>query len=199
MLVVGLTGGIGTGKTKVSSVLQDLGAEVINTDMIGHKVCEPLSNAWEEIVEVFGKEILLPNDTIDRDKLGHIVFADAKLLSHLNAITHPRILDIVKKLISEFCDNSKKIIVVEAALLIEANWVSLVDEVWVTIATKERVIKRMTSQQRFDKETIEARMKSQISEHDRLTVANVVIDNNGDIEQLTKQINTLWIERLHKI
>ena len=102
-------------------------------------------------------------------------------------------------MISEFCDDAKKIIVVEAALLIEANWVSLVDEVWVTIATKERVIKRITSQQRFDKETIEARMKSQISEHERLTVANVVIDNNGDIEQLTKQIKTLWTERLHKI
>ena len=199
MLVIGLTGGIDTGKTKVSSVLQDLGAKVINAEMIGHKVCEPFSNAWKEIVELFGKEILLPDDTIDRDKLGRIVFADSKLLSHLNAITHPRILDIVRKSISGFCDDPKNIIVVEAALLIEANWVSLVDEVWVTIATKERVIKRMTSQQRFDKETIEARMKSQISEHDRLTVANVVIDNNGDIEQLTKQINTLWIERLHKI
>lgn len=199
MLVIGLTGGIGTGKTQVSSVLQDLGAEVINADLIGHKVCEPFSNAWEEIVELFGKEILLPDNTIDRYKLGHIVFTNAKLLSNLNAITHPRILDIIKSLISEFCDDAKKIIVVEAALLIEANWVSLVDEVWVTIATKERVIKRITSQQRFDKETIEARMKSQISEHERLTVANVVIDNNGDIEQLTKQIKTLWTERLHKI
>ena len=199
MLVIGLTGGIGTGKTHVSSVLQDLGAEVINADLIGHKVCEPFSSAWEEIVELFGKEILLPDNTIDRYKLGHIVFANAKLLSHLNAITHPRILDIVKGLISEFRHDCKKVIVIEAALLIEANWVSLVDEVWVTTTTEEQVIKRITNQQKFDEETIKARIKSQISEHDRLIVADVVINNNGDIEQLTKQTRTLWVERLHKI
>ena len=172
---------------------------MIDADKVGHSIYLPDTPGWQEIIDAFGEDLVGEDRHIDRSKLGPIVFGNPEALATLNSITHPKIRQRLIELTQENKGEGVKAVAIEAAILIEAGWVDLVDEVWVTIATKERVIKRMTSHQRLDKETIEARMKAQISEHDRLRGANVVIDNNGDIEQLTKQINTLWIERLHKI
>ena len=131
MIVIGLTGGIGTGKSQVATILQDMGVEVINADVLGHQVYEPRTEGWREVVEAFGKDVLTPTGEVDRKKLGATVFSDPEALGRLNAIMHPRIYQMVEERLEGLKDEGRQVVVVEAALLVEANWVSLVDEVFI--------------------------------------------------------------------
>src|SRR5918996_2952795 len=128
--VLGLTGGIGVGKSTVTHVLEELGAAIIDADKVGHQIYLPDLPAWREIVDTFGAEVLNADRTINRQALGKIVFADPEALRRLNGIVHPKMFDRMAELIAELrTQGGMKAIVVEAAVLIEANWMPLVDQV----------------------------------------------------------------------
>ena len=152
MFVIGLTGGIGTGKTQALRFLEERGAAVVNADILGHEAYEPNTKAWQEVVNSFGEEVLAPTGEVDRKKLGKIVFNDAEALGRLNAIMRPRIHEMVAERIGKLGEEGRGVVVVEAALLLEANWTPLVDEVWVTAAPEEQVLQRLRIQRRHGRE-----------------------------------------------
>jgi len=196
MKTIGLTGGIGAGKSTVSQILAELGAFVIDADKVGHEIYLPGKEAWQQVVAEFGHDILAADQTIDRKKLGAIVFASDAARKKLNAIVHPLMFhDIRRRVTEKRADGFTKPIVVEAAILIEANWLPLVDEVWVVITGKRAVIERVAAQRGLSARDTETRIASQLSDAERLKYANIVIRNDGSVEALKKQIHTAW-ERL---
>ncbi|MCI0438627.1 MAG: dephospho-CoA kinase [Chloroflexi bacterium] len=196
MFVIGLTGGIGTGKTQVSKILQELGATVINADLLGHEVYRPHTEGWQEVVESFGEGVLAPGGEVDRRKLGAIVFSDAEALKRLNAITHPRIFRLAQERLAEIERQGREVAVVEAALLIEANWTSIADEVWVVISDEDAVVQRLKSRNSMDESAIRARIRSQMPQEERVSHADVIIDNSGTLEDLRGQVEKLWNRRV---
>ena len=192
MFVIGLTGGIGTGKTSVSNILSSLGASMINADKIGHKIYEPNSEGWMEVVNAFGKEILNENQEIDRKKLGSIVFKDKKYLDQLNSITHPRIYSEIESELQPLTNNNVTVSVVEAALLIEAKWTSLADQVWVTVSNENIIYKRLEKRDGLNIEAIKARISSQMSTKEKLKFADVIIKNDSSIKDLEKEVQYYW-------
>ena len=143
MLVIGLTGGIGTGKSEAARHMVSLGATLIDADLVGHEAYQPHAEAWRQVVGAFGEGILQPNGEIDRRSLGAIVFSDPEQLARLNGIMHPLMARMVQERIDGLRADGADVVVVEAALLYEAGWDSLVQEVWVTDASEEAVIHRL--------------------------------------------------------
>ncbi|MBI4303906.1 MAG: dephospho-CoA kinase [Chloroflexi bacterium] len=195
--VIGLTGGIGSGKSTVSHYLQELGAIVIDADKVGHEAFKPDTEAWCEVVATFGKEILKPGGEIDRQKLGKIVFGEPKALVRLNQIMHPKMYRMMQEQIDECRRQGVGVVVIEAAILIEAGWTSLVDEVWVTVAPESAVIERVEKQRGQEKEQTLARIRAQLSNEERIKHADVVIANDGDLAKLKTKVKELW-ERIQK-
>ena len=158
MLVIGLTGGIGTGKTEVAKKLQELGAKLIEADKLGHLAYQPHSHPWRMVTEKFGTDILGENEEVDRKKLGAIVFSDPSALVILNSIMQPWIADMARELIAEYRKTRQKVVVLEAAILIEAGWDDLVDEIWVTTAPESQVVDRLGKRNNFSVNDIKARI-----------------------------------------
>ena len=196
MLVIGLTGGIGTGKSEVTRMLEALGAVVINADQVGHEAYRPDSESWKEVVNNFGEQILRPNGEIDRQKLGAIVFADTDQLSKLNQIMHPRMARIVSDQLESLRGQGTRVVVVEAALLFEAGWDSLVDEVWATDSPVGTVIERLQARNGMSAEEALKRIDSQMDRAERLKRAQVIVDNGGDVADLESKVETLWNTRV---
>lgn len=194
--VIGLTGGIGSGKSTVSQLLAELGAVIIDADKVGHEAFKPNTRAWHEVVSAFGKQIVTPSGEIDRKKLGAIVFSDLASLSRLNQIMHPVMYDMMKARIEEYRRQGVDVVVLEAAILIEANWRSLVDEVWVTVASEATVLERLKKQRGLDEAQTLARIRSQLSTDERIKYADVVINNDGNLDKVKAKVKELW-ERLH--
>ena len=197
MLVIGLTGGIGTGKSEIARLLQSLGAAVINADQVGHEAYAPDSESWHEVVATFGEDILQPSGEIDRRKLGAIVFADAQQLAKLNGIMHPRMARMVADRIQVLREEGVQVVVVEAALLFEAGWDTLVDEVWVVESPVEAVIERLQARSGMDKEEVRKRVDSQMGSSERLERADLVVDNSGDVDTLETTVKELWDTRVN--
>jgi dephospho-CoA kinase len=196
MLVIGLTGGIGTGKSEVTRLLQALGAEVINADQVGHEAYQPDSESWIEVVKAFGEDILGPSREINREKLGAIVFGDSEQLAKLNRIMHPRMAGIVSERLESLRDQGTKVVVVEAALLYEAGWDSLVDEVWATDSPVETVMERLQARNGMSPEEVLKRIDSQMDRSERLSRAQVIVDNGGNVVDLEATIDSLWNSRV---
>ena len=192
MWVIGLTGGIGTGKSDVTRMLEGLGAVVINADQVGHQAYKPDSESWIEVVKAFGEDILQPNREIDRQKLGAIVFGDPDQLTKLNQIMHPRMARIVSERIESLRGQGAKVVVVEAALLFEAGWDSLVDEVWATDSPVETVIERLQARNGMSAEEVLKRIDSQMDRSERLRRSQVIVDNGGDVANLESTVEKLW-------
>jgi len=192
MKVIGLTGGIGSGKSTVSQFLAELGAVIIDADKVGHEVFKPDTPLWREVVAAFGKEILTPNGDIDREKLGEIVFGNLNSLARLNQIMHPRIYDMVKAQLEEYHRQGIEVVVLEAPLLIEAGWTSLVDEVWVTVAPKATVLRRLQEKVGLSKSQSLARIHSQLPSQKRVKHANMVIDTDCNLDELRDRVEKLW-------
>ena len=195
MFVIGLTGGIGTGKTQVSKFLQSRGATVINADLVGHEAYLPHTETWREVVAAFGQGILDDDERIDRRKLGAIVFSDPAHLQRLNSIVHPRIYAMIQDRIESHKLNGVDVVVVEAALLIEAKWTPLADEVWVVTAPQEQVLSRLTGRG-MSREQALARVESQMPQDERVTHADVVIENASGIYDLESSIAETWNSRV---
>ena len=193
MLTIGLTGGIGSGKTTVIRLLAALGAPTIDADKVAHATYAPGGPAYDGVVAAFGKEILAADGTIDRGKLGPIVFADRSALGRLTAIVWPKTLERMREMISEMrAKGERNPIVVEAAILIEANWQPLFDEIWLVTASKERVIERVERDRGLKPEQTEARIRAQFPESERRKHATLIIENDGTIEQLQQKVAQLW-------
>ena len=196
MLVIGLTGSIGTGKSEAARYLAQLGASVIDADQVGHEAYTPLSEAWHKVVGAFGEEILASNREIDRSKLGAIVFSNPDQLARLNQIMHPLMARMVEKKIEDLRGQGVEVVVVEAALLFEAGWDSLVQEVWVAESPEELVIQRLSERNGLTQQEVRKRISSQMDRSERLSRADFVIDNSGNIEALESAIDEMWNSRV---
>jgi dephospho-CoA kinase len=190
--VIGLTGGIGSGKSTVSRFLAELGAVIIDADKIGHEVYRPDTDTWRKLVKTFGRGILAADNTIDRKKLGAIVFSNEEELKRLNAIIHPQITEIIKKQIDDYRRKDAKVIVLDAPVLLEAHAKNLTDEVWVVVADDDNVIKRAVARTGLREEQIRDRIRAQMSKTERIKNAQVIIYNDGTPEDLRGKIKKLW-------
>ncbi len=196
MFVIGLTGGIGTGKTYVSGLLKDSGAAIVNADLLGHEVYAPQSEGWHAVVDTFGEQIVADNGEIDRRDLGGIVFSDENALLQLNAIMHPRIYALAEQRLNALAGRGENTAVLEAALLIEAKWTPLVDEVWVTVSPEADIIARLQERNNMDEDTARSRINSQMPQSERVQHADVVLENAGSLEELSAKIQNLWKSRV---
>ena len=192
MKVIGLTGGIGSGKSTVSQFLAELGVTIINADKVGHEVFKPDTEAWREVVAAFGKQVVSANGNIDREKLGAIVFGNPETRARLNQIMHPRIYDLVKAQLEEYRRQGVAVVVIEAPLLVEAGWTSLVDEVWVTTASEDTVLSRLKERTGLSEGESRARIRSQLPTEERILHADVVIDTDCDLDELKAKVKELW-------
>jgi dephospho-CoA kinase len=189
---IGLTGGIGSGKSTVAKMLAELGAEVIDADLVGHDIYRPGTLGFDRVTEAFGRDIVGADGSIDRKKLGAIVFADPSALKRLTAIVHPLIGEVVQRRIAaRRAAGSAQPVVVEAAVLIEANWTPLVDEVWLVTAPEDLVIERVRIRG-LAPEQVQARIRAQLSNDERRRHASVVIDNSGDLAALRARVEEAW-------
>ncbi len=191
MLVIGLTGNIGTGKSTVAQILRKLGVEVIDADKLGHQLLKPHTTAWRKIVDAFGAEVMR-GEEIDRGKLAKIVFADAERLANLNNILHPGIYRLVQERIKAFRKQGAKAVVVEAPLLIEAGWTPLFDRVWATTAPDDVVVGRLTSQKGLARKDILSRMGRQMPQAEKTAQAEVVINTDCTPDELEAKVKNLW-------
>ncbi len=192
MKVIGLTGGISSGKSTVSKFLAHLGAVVIDADKVGHEVFKPGTKAWQEVVDAFGQGIISADGTIDRRKLGEIVFSNPGARAKLNQVMHPLIYEQVKSRMEEYGRKGAAIIIVEAPLLLEVGWKSLVDEVWVTSASEATVIKRLKEQKGLPEAQSLARVRAQLTDEERIRQADVVIDTDCALDELKERVEALW-------
>jgi len=192
MKVIGLTGGIGSGKSTVSGFLAELGAVIIDADKVGREALKPSTEVWREVVAAFGRQILTPGGNINRKKLGEIVFRNSESLSRLNQIMHPRMYDMVKAQLEGYRKQGAGVVVLEAPVLIEANWTSLVDEVWVTVATESTVLRRLKENFGLSEPESLARIHSQLPSEERVKHADVIIDTDCDLDELKAKVKELW-------
>jgi dephospho-CoA kinase len=199
MLNIGLTGGIGCGKSTVTKILAELGAVVMDADKIAHSTYAPGGPAYDGVVAAFGKEVLAPDGTVDRTKLGPIVFKEPSKLTKLQEAVWPATKQRIGELIAETRRKGEnKPIVVEAAILIEAKWQSVFDEVWLITAAKESVIERVERERGLKPEQTEARIRAQLPDEERRKHASLVIENNGTIAQLREQLARVWADALKR-
>jgi len=193
MLTIGVTGGIGSGKSTVTKFLEELGAPIIDADKVGHAIYAPDGPAYHEVIAAFGRGILASDGTIDRRQLGPIVFADANALKRLNAIVHPKMFARMREMVDQLrARGERKPIVVEAAILIEANWQALFDQIWLVIASKAQVVERIERDRGLKPEQTEARIRAQLSDDERQKHASLVITNNGTMGELREKVAGLW-------
>jgi len=192
MVVIGVTGSIGSGKSTVCQILAKLGAAVIDADKLAQETYKPYGEAWHELVSAFGKDILASDQQIDRQKLGQLVFSDPAALAQLNYIVHPKAYGMAKERIETYRRRGLKAVVLEAALLIEAGWTALVDQVWLVVASEARVVDRLAKGKAANESEVLTRLKSQMPTQEKMKYAHEVIDNEGSIEQLEAGVAELW-------
>jgi len=199
MYVIGLTGGIGSGKSTVAKVLEAQGAAVLSADIIGHEVYSPGRPAWQEIVNEFGREVVGDDGTIDRKKLGPIVFSDPRNLAALNSIVHPRMKGMMRERLAALARDGVTITVLEAALLFEAKWDDLADEIWVTAVAPEIAASRTSERSGLPQDQVLERIKSQMSNEERTRNARVVIDTDCDLEGTKQQALDAWAKLTERL
>lgn len=190
--IIGLTGGIASGKSSVCQRLKGLGAAVINCDQLGHQAYTPGQKAYQEIIKNFGKEVITENGMINRRTLGAIVFADKKMLTLLNQIVWPEILLLAKAEIAKYGEDGFNVCILDAAVLLEASWDDVANEVWVTFVPQDEALSRILSRDGLSEEQARKRMKSQISNEERLAQANVAICTLWEPEYTQEQVVKAW-------
>lgn len=199
MLTIGLTGGIGSGKSTVAQILAELGAPILDADKVAHTTYAPGASSYDAVIAAFGNDVVAPDRTIDRKKLGAIVFGNPERLNKLTSIVWPATREAIRRSVAELRAGGAKLpIVVEAAILIEANWQPLFDEIWLVRAPREAVVARVESQRGLKPAETEARIRAQLSDEERAKHATLVIENNGSIDELRELLKTLWAEALKR-
>ncbi|OFG64418.1 dephospho-CoA kinase [Listeria monocytogenes] len=194
---IGLTGSVATGKSTVSNMIQQAGIPLVDADIAARKVVEPGTEGLKEIVAYFGEEILLADGTLDRAKLGEIIFKDKEKREKLNEITHPRVKDYMLEARERFFRAGEELIFFDIPLLFESHLESLVDQIVVVWTTPETELKRLMERNNLTKEDALRRIESQMGIDEKARKADFVIDNNESLEKTQKQVYT-FIERFAK-
>lgn len=195
MLTVGLTGGIACGKSEIAKFLSLKGAKIIDLDQVAREVVEPGTEAWSNIISFFGQDVLSQDGTLDRRKLGRIIFSDAEKRKKLNEITHSTIIQRVQFLKEKYfadSENRDKVLVIMAPLLIEAGMYNMVDRVIVVYCDEKIQKARLMERENIDEQEAERRIRSQMPLKEKLGYAHHVIDNSGSLEKTKKQVSELW-------
>jgi len=188
-IVIGLTGNIGVGKSAVLTMLQALGARIVDADKVAHEVIAPGNSAYDAVVTAFGDCILNPDGTIDRAKLADIVFTDHDQLRRLERIIHPAVEQRISQIVDEA---SEPVVAIEAIKLLESRLRHLCDTIWVVTASRETQLNRLVRQKGLDQEEALRRMAAQSPQSHKVREADVVINNDGDIDQLQAQVKAAW-------
>lgn len=192
MLLVGLTGGIGSGKSTVSALLAERGAILIDADVIARQIVEPGEETWTKIIEHFGPDILRADQSIDREELARIVFSDPHKRVLLNELTHPKVMSIIAGRLEEL-RSTNAIVVADIPLLTETAGAKEMFEIIVVVEASPQVrAERLGADRGMAAEDVLARIASQASDTDRRAVADLVINNDGDRDALQVQIEDLW-------
>lgn len=194
---IGLTGSVATGKSTVSNMIQQAGIPLVDADIAARKVVEPGTEGLKEIVAYFGEEILLADGTLDRAKLGEIIFKDKEKREKLNEITHPRVKDYMLEARERFFRAGEELVFFDIPLLFESHLESLVDQIVVVWSTPETELKRLMERNNLTKEDALRRIESQMGIDEKARKADFVIDNNESLEKTQKQVYT-FIERFVK-
>lgn len=196
--VIGLTGGIGSGKSTVAAMLAGLGAVVIDADKVGHEIYRPGTDGFRRVVDAFGAAIVAADGTIDRRRLGARVFGDPAALARLNALVHPLIGDEIRRRIQtalaaneSAAPGAGRPIVIEAAIMLEAGW-RFFDRIWVVVVSREVAIARVTASRGLARHDVEQRIEAQISNDERRRVADLVIENDGTVAELRAKVEAAW-------
>ncbi len=193
MLVVALTGGIATGKSVVAKVLEELGCYIQHADKIARKLMEPGKPTWKKIVAHFGSRILNEDKTINRSRLGEIIFADKKERTYLNSLIHPLVLEKKKEAVNLLEKQGRyKIFVSEAALTIEAGFVDFFDKVIVVFCKKETQIKRLMERDKISRKEALKKIKSQMGPEKKLKYADYAIDSSGSVQSTVEQTERVY-------
>jgi len=187
-MIIGITGAIGSGKTTVSNIFEKYGFKVINADELYHKISKPKKLIYGKIIKEFGNKIVNPDKSINRDKLKKIVFSNDKKLKKLNSITHPMIIDEIKKLIKK---SKNKNMIIDAPLLLESDAKKLVNKIIVVKCDDKTRIKRLLKKGKLSQKEIERITKSQMPLKEKLKFADFVIDNSKDSRNMELQVKNI--------
>lgn len=190
-IVIGLTGSIATGKSTVASMFIDIGIPVIDADRIAREVVEPGEEAYKKVVETFGEEILLEDRSLNRPKLGRIVFSDEEKRNQLNSIVHPAIRKRMLEKRDAYLKNGEGCVVLDIPLLFESKLEHFVDKIIVVYVDEDVQLKRLLERNQLTKEEALQRIRSQMPVKDKIELADAVIDNNGTIEHSFKQLKEI--------
>lgn len=192
MHVIGLTGGIASGKSTVTRFFKDREIPVIDADILGHRTYDPGTDTFAAVVSTFGQDLVAADGTIDRRVLGAKVFGKPDELKRLTDIVWPGIRRLASEALSEFEAAGNTLVVLEAAVLFEAGWEDLVHEVWVVVVEPELAVERLATRNGLDATAARARIDSQLSNDERISRSNVVITNNGTLDELEAGIQRAW-------
>ena len=193
-MVIGLTGGIASGKSTVTRFFRDQGVPVIDADLLGHRTYEPGTDTFAAVVRAFGDELVAADGTIDRRVLGGKVFGKPDELKRLTDIVWPGIRRLATEELDSLRAAGNEVAVLEAAVMFEAGWEDLADEVWVVVVEPDHAVKRLAERNGLDPEAARARIASQLTNAERVAKADVVIENNGSFEALDARIREAWDE-----
>lgn len=192
MLVVGLTGGIATGKSTVAALFAKLGAYRLDTDHLARLIVEPGEPAWEAIVRYFGEEILLPDRQLNRKKLAEIVFGDLEKRKVLESITHPAIRALMQTMLNAARLEGACIAIVEVPLLFETDFQQDVDRTLVVVSGEEQQLARLAARDGLEGQPARQRLAAQMPLREKVARADYVITNNGELAETERQVNDLW-------
>lgn len=187
--VIGLTGNIAVGKSVVRQMLQHLGAYTIDADGLAHQAMQPGAPAYKPVVETFGQLIVGADNRIDRTMLGSIVFTNPAALAKLEAIVHPVVRQAIATLVSRA---KQRVVVIEAIKLLEGDLADVVDTVWVVDASPETQLKRLMQKRKMGEADARQRISAQNAQADKLAKANVIINNDGSVEDTWQQVQAAW-------
>ncbi len=199
MLNVGFTGGIACGKTTVAAMLVEKGARLIDFDVLAHEVEMPDRTAWRGIVSAFGEGILRADRTIDRLKLGEVVFADREKLRQLNGIVHPAVFTAWLERLDEIArEDPHAVVLSDVPLLFEVGMKGAFDLVALVYISPEEQVERLMKRNGFSEEEARARLAAQMSIDDKVGQADIVINNQGTVEQTRMTIDAVWADLLRR-
>ncbi|MCZ6641390.1 MAG: dephospho-CoA kinase [Gammaproteobacteria bacterium] len=199
MIVIGLTGGMASGKSTAARHLQTLGAHVIDADVLGHRAYEPGTRAFSEVVNAFGSDIVDADGRIDRKILGGKVFGQPDSLAKLTNIVWPEIRRMAEAEIESVRKaDPSKVIVLEAAVLFEAGWEDAVGEIWVVSLDRDAAAQRAGARDGVDQAAVQKRIDAQMTNEERVKRGEIIIDNSGSLADLLTQLDTQWQRIEHK-
>jgi dephospho-CoA kinase len=193
MMHVGLTGGIGSGKSTVAAMFSERGAYVIDYDELAHFVVEPNKPAWKDIVDFFGESILKKDRTLDRPRLGEIVFADAEKRKKLESFIYPRLAEEYSNRIRKILEKDLgAIIIADVPLLFETGMQSMFEKIILVYATREQQLSRAVERGRLDKENALRRLEAQMPLDEKLTRSDYVVHNTGSLAEAEAEVEEIW-------